>query len=123
MSFLFHLYSLSLFYSHHQSQPLEVVYVIIESSPAWQWETPKSYPTTDTQTNKSLSHTIHLPTNHIPIILTTLQQLLVCSLNRYHTIVDHVDDITVHNRAQTMRHCHHRAPLILHALNAVKNVS
>ena len=73
--------------------------------------------------NKSLSHTIHLPTNHIPIILTTLQQLLVCSLNRYHTIVDHVDDITVHNRAQTIRHCHHRAPLILHALNAVKNVS
>ena len=73
--------------------------------------------------NKSLSHTIHLPTYHIPIILTTLQQLLVCSLNRYHTIVDHVDDITVHNRAQTMRHCHHRAPLILHALNAVKNVS
>ena len=51
MSFLFHLYSLSLFYSHHQSQPLEVVFVIIESSPAWQWETPKSDPTIDTQTN------------------------------------------------------------------------
>ena len=27
------LYSLSLFYPHHKSQPLEVVYVIIESSP------------------------------------------------------------------------------------------
>ena len=50
-----------------------------------------------------LSHSIHLPTNHIPIILTTLQQLLVCSLSRYHTIVNHEDDI--HNRAQTM--CHH----------------
>ena len=50
-----------------------------------------------------LSHSIHLPTNHIPIILTTLQQLLVCSLSRYHTIVNHEDDI--HNPAQTM--CHH----------------
>ena len=30
--FSFTLYSLSLFYSHHQSQPLEVVFVIIESS-------------------------------------------------------------------------------------------
>ena len=42
-------------YSTHtiKSQQLEVVYVIIESSPAWQWETPKSYPTIDTQTNKS----------------------------------------------------------------------
>ena len=50
-----------------------------------------------------LSHSIHLPTNHIPIILTTLQQLLVYSLSRYHTIVNHEDDI--YNRAQTM--CHH----------------
>ena len=50
-----------------------------------------------------LSHSIHLPTNHIPIILTTLQQFLVCSLSRYHTIVNHEDDI--HNPAQTM--CHH----------------
>ena len=50
-----------------------------------------------------LSHSIHLPTNHIPIILTTLQQLLVCSLSSYHTIVNHEDDI--HNPAQTM--CHH----------------
>ena len=50
-----------------------------------------------------LSHSIHLPTNHIPIILTTLQQLLVCSLSRYHTIVNLEDDI--HNPAQTM--CHH----------------
>ena len=50
-----------------------------------------------------LSHSIHLPTNHIPIILTTLQQLLVCSRSRYHTIVNHEDDI--HNPAQTM--CHH----------------
>ena len=57
--FSFTLYSLSLFYSHHQSQPLEVVFVIIESSPAWQWETPKSYPTIDTQTNPYHTQSIY----------------------------------------------------------------
>ena len=41
--------------------------------------------------------------NQIRVKVATLQQLLMCSLSRYHTIVNHEDDI--YNRAQTM--CHH----------------
>ena len=54
-----------------------------------------------------LSHRtrFHLSTNQIRIKVATLQQFLVCSLSLYHTIVNHEDDITLHNRAQTM--CHH----------------
>ena len=47
--------------------------------------------------------TLNPSTNQIRVIVTTLQQLLVCSLSRYHTIVNHEDGI--HNAAQTM--CHH----------------
>ena len=60
-------------------------------------------PTWRIQTNKSLSHTIHLSANQIRVKVATLQQLLMCSLSRYHTIVNHEDDI--HNPAQTI--CHH----------------
>ena len=73
------------FHNHELNHPYSAV------------EAPDITSTIATQTNKSLSHTIHLPTNYIPIILTTLQQLLVCYLNRYHTIVNHEDDI--YNRA------------------------
>ena len=62
----------------------------------------KPYATIDTQTNKSLSHIIHIPTNQIRVIVTTLQ-LLVCSLIRNYTIVNQKDDI--YNRTQTI--CHH----------------
>ena len=37
----------------------------------------------------------------------------MCSLSCYYTIVNHEDDITVHNRAQTMRHRHHRTRVSL----------
>ena len=47
--------------------------------------------------------TLNPSTNQIRVKVATLQQLLVCSLSRYHTIVNHEDDI--HNPAQTM--CHH----------------
>ena len=70
-------------------------------------------PTWRIQTNKSLSHTIHLSANQIRVKVATLQQLLMCSLSHDHTIVNHEDDVTVHNRAQTMRHCHHCTRVIL----------
>ena len=64
----------------------------------------KPYATIDTQTNKSLSHIIHIPTNQIRVIaIVTTLQLLVCSLIRNYTIVNHEDDI--YNRTQTI--CHH----------------
>ena len=47
--------------------------------------------------------TLNPSTNQIRVEVTTLQQLLVCSLSRYHTSVNHEDGI--HNAAQTM--CHH----------------
>ena len=47
--------------------------------------------------------TLNPSTNQIRVKAATLQQLLMCSLSRYHTIVNHEDDI--HNPAQTM--CHH----------------
>ena len=40
-----------------------------------------------------------LSTNQIRVKVTALQQLLVCSLSRNHTIVNHEDDVTVHDRA------------------------
>ena len=65
--------------------------------PTQQWKYVKSYPTIATQTNKSLSYSIHLSTNQIRVIVATLQQLFMCSLSRYSTIVNHEDDI--YNRA------------------------
>ena len=47
--------------------------------------------------------TLNPSTNQIRVIVATLQQLFMCSLSCYHTIVNHEDDI--YNRAQTM--CHH----------------
>ena len=47
--------------------------------------------------------TLNPSTNQVRVIVATLQQLLMSSLSRYHTIVNHEDDI--HNPAQTM--CHH----------------
>ena len=52
---------------------------------------------------KHVTITLNLSTNQIRVKVATLQQLLVCSLSRYHTIVNHEDGI--HNAAQTM--CHH----------------
>ena len=64
----------------------------------------KPYATIDTQTNKSLSHIIHIPTNQIRVIaIVTTLQLLVCSLICNYTIVNHEDDI--YNRTQMI--CHH----------------
>ena len=62
-----------------------------------------------------LSHRtrFHLSTNQIRVEIAILQQLLMCSLSCYYTIVNHEDDITVHNRAQTMRHRHHRTRVSL----------
>ena len=53
--------------------------------------------------NKQVTITLNPSTNQIRVIVATLQQLFICSLSRYHTIVNHEDDI--YNRAQTM--CHH----------------
>ena len=53
--------------------------------------------------NKQVTITLNPSTNQIRVIVATLQQLLMYSLSRYHTIVNHEDDI--YNRAQTM--CHH----------------
>ena len=47
--------------------------------------------------------TLNPSTNQVRVIVATLQQLLMSSLSRYHTIVNHEDDI--HNPAQTI--CHH----------------
>ena len=97
------LYSLSLFYPHNQilSNGSRICdHWIITYLAMGKTHITPNYCYSNKQV---LSHSIHLPTNHIPIILTTLQQLLVCSLSRYHTIVNHEDDI--HNPAQTM--CHH----------------
>ena len=52
---------------------------------------------------KHVTITLNLSTNQIRVEVATLQQLLVCSLSRYHTIVNHEDGI--HNAAQTI--CHH----------------
>ena len=52
---------------------------------------------------KHVTITLNLSTNQIRVKVATLQQLLMCSLSRYHTIVNHEDDI--HNPAQTL--CHH----------------
>ena len=65
----------------------------------------KSYPTIDSQTNKSLSHIIHLPSNQTRIILTTLQQLLMSSLSRYHTIVNNKDPQSCSNDAPLSPPC------------------
>ena len=53
--------------------------------------------------NKQVTIILNPSTNQIRVIVATHQQLLMYSLNRYHTIVNHEDDI--YNRAQTM--CHH----------------
>ena len=53
--------------------------------------------------NKQVTIILNPSTNQIRVIVATLQQLLVYSLSRYHTIVNLEDDI--YNRAQTM--CHH----------------
>ena len=53
--------------------------------------------------NKQVTIILNPSTNQVRVIVATLQQLLVYSLSRYHTIVNHEDDI--HNSAQTM--CHH----------------
>ena len=50
--FSFTLYSLSLVYPNNHNPPSHSK-SHTDSSPAWQWETPKSDPTIDTQTNKS----------------------------------------------------------------------
>ena len=47
--------------------------------------------------------TLNPSTNQIRVEIAILQQLLMSSLSRYHTIVNHEDDI--HNPAQTI--CHH----------------
>ena len=53
--------------------------------------------------NKQVTIILNPSTNQVRVIVATLQQLFMCSLSRYHTIVNHEDDI--YNRAQTM--CHH----------------
>ena len=55
--------------------------------------------------NKQVTITLNPSTNQVRVIVATLQQLFMYSLSRYHTIVNHEDDIPFHNRAQTM--CHH----------------
>ena len=97
----FHSYSLSLFYPNNHN-PSSHSKSHTDSSPVRQWETSKSYPTTDIQPTIHY-HTIHLPTNQVRVEVTIFQQLLMYSLSRNHTIVNHEDDI--HNSAQTM--CHH----------------
>ena len=46
--------------------------------------------------------TLNPSTNQVRVIVATLQQLLMCSLSRNHTIVNHEDDIP--NPAQTRCH-------------------
>ena len=100
---LFHSVFLSLFYPHNQilstgsrTRDRTLIHHLLSNGK-------NPYHTQLLLLNQTSPITLNPSTNQIPIILTTLQQLLVCSLNRYHTIVNHEDDI--HNPAQTM--CHH----------------
>ena len=55
----------------------------------------------------------HLSTHQISIWRTTLQQLLMPSTSHHHSILTHEDHVTVHDRAQTMRHSHHSTRMTL----------
>ena len=97
------LYSLSLFYPHNQilstgsrTRDRTLIHHLLSNGK-------NPYHTQLLLLKQTSPITLNPSTNQIRVKVATLQQLLVCSLSRYHTIVNHEDDI--HNPAQTM--CHH----------------
>ena len=99
---LFHSVFLSLFYPHNQilstgsrTRDRTLIHHLLSNGK-------NPYHTQLLLFNQTSPITLNPSTNQIRVQVATLQQLLVCSLSRYHTIVNHEDDI--HNRAQTMCH-------------------
>ena len=100
---LFHSVFLSLFYPHNQilsngsrTRDRTLIHHLLSNGK-------NPYHTQLLLLKQTSPITLNPSTNQIRVKVATLQQLLVCSLSRYHTIVNHEDDI--YNRAQTM--CNH----------------
>ena len=98
---LFHSVFLSLFYPHNQILPegsrtrdRTLIHPLLSNGK-------NPYHTQLLLLKQTSPITLNPSTNQIRVKVATLQQLLVCSLSRYHTIVNH----DIYNRAQTM--CHH----------------
>ena len=98
---LFHSVFLSLFYPHNQilstgsrTRDRTLIHHLLSNGK-------NPYHTQLLLLNQTSPITLNPSTNQIRVKVATLQQLLVCSLSRYHTIVNH----DIHNPAQTM--CHH----------------
>ena len=100
---LFHSVFLSLFYPHNQilstgsrTRDRTLIHHLLSNGK-------NPYHTQLLLFNQTSPITLNPSTNQIRVEVATLQQLFMCSLSRYRTIVNHEDDI--HNSAQTM--CHH----------------
>ena len=116
---LFHSVFLSLFYPHNQilstgsrTRDRTLIHHLLSNGK-------NPYHTQLLLLKQTSPITLNPSTNQIRVKVATLQQLLMSSLSRYHTIVNHEDGIHMLLKRCAIIH----GWVSLHAFNAVKNVS